>query len=166
MADIKTVLAWADELCTQALTEARGGDTSLVNRLGANSAFKLYFDNVHGLKTVAGSNFPAYYAPQFKEITRLYEEYTRDEKVAETVDKVATIESKLDNLAAMVQQLVESQQKPREITIETKVEGNAEAIIKEVEKLNKKKPAKTEVVETDAVAESEAETPEADESEA
>jgi hypothetical protein len=160
MADIKEVLDWADSLCKHALTEARNGNTAVVNRLGANTAMKIYFDNVHGTGVIKSHDFPFQYASRFKEISGLYEDYQRELATVEAVDKVATLESKLDNLAAMVQQLVEAQQKPAEITIETKIEGNADAIIKEVERLNKKKPAKTEVVETEVVAEEvEAETP-------
>jgi hypothetical protein len=160
MADIKEVLDWADSLCKHALSEARGGNTAVVNRLGANTAMKIYFDNVHGLGTVKAHDFPFQYASRFKEINGLYEDYQRELATEEAVSKVATIESKLDNLAALVQQLVEAQ-KPAEVV--------APVVTEEVEAPKKgKKTAKTEVVETEVIAEeeAEAETPEADESEA
>lgn len=102
MTDNKEVMAWADELAKQAFTEARGGNTNLLNRLAANTAMKLYVDNVHGTKTVPANQFPAYYAPQWKEITHLYEEYKREETVTEAVDKVAALESKFDTFAAQI----------------------------------------------------------------
>lgn len=151
MADIKEVLDWADSLCKHALSEARSGNTAVVNRLGANTAMKIYFDNVHGTGTVKAHDFPFQYASRFKEISGLYEDYQRELATEEAVSKVATIESKLDNLAALVQQLVEAQ-KP------TVVEP---VVTEEVEAPKKgKKTAKTEVVETEVVAEEvEAETP-------
>lgn len=151
MADIKVVLDWANSLCNQALTEAREGNTAFVNRVMANTALKLYFDNVHGTKTVKEHDFPFYYASQFKEITRLYESYIHEEKTAATIERVDSIESKLDNLAALVQQLVEAQ-KPAVVE---------PVVTEEVEAPKKgKKPAKTEVVESEVVAEEvEAETP-------
>jgi hypothetical protein len=153
MADIKEVLDWADSLCKHALTEARGGNTSVVNRLGANTAMKIYFDNVHGTGVIKSHDFPFQYASRFKEISGLYEDYQRELATVEAVDKVATLESKLDNLAAMVQQLVEAQQKPAEV-VEPVVSEEVEAPKKG------KKPAKPEVGETEVVAEEvEAETP-------
>jgi hypothetical protein len=153
MADIKEVLDWADSLCKHALTEARNGNTAVVNRLGANTAMKIYFDNVHGTGVIKSHDFPFQYASRFKEISGLYEDYQRELATVEAVDKVATLESKLDNLAAMVQQLVEAQQKPAEVV--------EPVVTEEVEAPKKgKKPAKTEVVETEVVAEEvEAETP-------
>lgn len=109
MADNKTILEWANSVCQTALTEARGGDTGLVNRIGANSAMQTFFNNVHGLKSVQDTSFPAYYPVQWKEITRLYEEYVRDEQVAESVSKIDALEAGFAELKAMVQQLVEAQ---------------------------------------------------------
>jgi hypothetical protein len=152
MADIKEVLDWADSLCKHALTEARNGDTSVVNRLASNTAMKIYFDNVYGLGVVKAHDFPFQYASRFKEINGLYEDYQRELATEEAVGKVSTLEAKLDNLAALVQQLVEAQQKPAEPVVTEEVKPAK----------NGKKPAKTEVVETEAVEESEAETPEAD----
>lgn len=151
MADIKEVLDWADSLCKHALSEARGGNTAVVNRLGANTAMKIYFDNVHGTGTVKAHDFPFQYASRFKEISGLYEDYQRELATDEAVSKVATIESKLDNLAALVQQLVEAQ-KPAVVE---------PVVTEEVEAPKKgKKTAKTEVIETEVVAEEvEAETP-------
>lgn len=102
MADIKTILAWADDVCATALTEARSGDTALVNRIGANSALKLYFDNVHGLKSVKADAFAAYYPGQFKEITRLYEDYQREQAAAAATDKVSALEESLAELKKLV----------------------------------------------------------------
>lgn len=110
MADVKVVLEWANSVCEQALTEAKTGNTALVNRVGSNSAMKMFMDNVHGLKSIPANNFPAYYAMQWKEIERLYEAYVRDEQVSETVDKVAVLEGKMDTLTELVKQLVENQQ--------------------------------------------------------
>lgn len=156
MADIKVVLDWADSLCKHALSEARGGNTAVVNRLAANTAMKIYFDNVHGTGMVKAHDFPFQYASRFKEIDGLYEDYQRELVKEEAVDKVATLESKLDALQAMVQQLVEAQQKP--VIVEAVIEP---VVTEEVEAPKKgKKPAKTEVVETEVVAEEvEVETP-------
>ena len=62
MADVKEVLEWAESLCNLAMTEARSGDSALINRVGSNSALKLFMDNVIGLKSVSAANFPAYYS--------------------------------------------------------------------------------------------------------
>lgn len=120
MADVKEVLEWAESLCNLAMTEARGGDASLANRVGSNSALKLFMDNVIGLKSVSAANFPAYYSVQWKEITRLYEQYLRDEEAAQTVDKVAALESKFDTLTEMVQKLLDAQQAPVAEAVEPK----------------------------------------------
>lgn len=112
MANVTKVLAWADELCVQALTEARGGNASMLNRLGTNSAMKLYFDNVHGLHSVARDAFPHYYAPQFKEITRLFEQYQHDEQQQESIAKIDTLEAKIGKLEEMLTAFIESQQAP------------------------------------------------------
>lgn len=101
-ADVKTVLAWANELCAQALTEARAGDPSLANRLGANSSLKLFFDNVHGLKSVKADQFPAYYTGHFKEIARLHEDYLRDEQQAAAAQRVESLEAQMVELKALV----------------------------------------------------------------
>lgn len=139
MTDVKDVLDWANSVCEQALTEAKTGNTALVNRIGANSAMKLFFDNVHGLKTVQATQFAAYYAPQFKEITRLYEEYILDEEVHQTVDKVAVLESKLDKLTELVMRFVENQQEQPAADAPTKDEQDETP-----EPKKGKKPAKDE----------------------
>jgi hypothetical protein len=139
MTDVKDVLDWANSVCEQALTEAKTGNTALVNRIGANSAMKLFFDNVHGLKTVQATQFAAYYAPQFKEITRLYEEYILDEEVHQTVDKVAVLESKLDKLTELVMRFVENQQEQPAADASTKDEQDETP-----EPKKGKKPAKDE----------------------
>ena len=112
MADVKEVLDWANSVCAQALTEARAGDVSLANRVGSNSAMKLFFDNVHGTGNVQANQFPAYYAPQWKEITRLYEHYIRDEQVNEAADKVSILEARFDKLEGMITQLLENAAQP------------------------------------------------------
>jgi hypothetical protein len=139
MTDVKDVLDWANSVCEQALTEAKTGNTALANRIGANSAMKLFFDNVHGLKTVQANQFAAYYAPQFKEITRLYEEYILDEEVHQTVDKVAVLESKLDKLTELVMRFVENQQEQPAADAPTKDEQDETP-----EPKKGKKPAKDE----------------------
>lgn len=131
MADVKEVLNWANEVCTQALTEARGGNPTLANRIGANSSLKLFFDNVHGIRNVVDSSFPAFYPAQWGEITRLYEGYLQDQEIVQTVDKVAALESKFDagfnELKAMIAELTEAQKpakksKAAKVEVETEVE--------------------------------------------
>lgn len=114
MADNREVLAWVKELGQQAFAEARTGNAVMLNRLGVNSSLKLFLDNVIGTGNVVAESFPAFYPAQWQEITRLYEEYKRDEKVAESVDKVAAIEVKLDTLAEQFKQFLESQKQPAE----------------------------------------------------
>jgi hypothetical protein len=102
MATVQEVLAWADEVCAQALAEARTGDTGLVNRLGANSSLKMYFDNVYANKTMQPAMFPAYYAGHFKELTRLHEEYQRDLAQADAVSEVGGLKESLEELKLLV----------------------------------------------------------------
>lgn len=144
MTDKKEVMAWADELAQQAFTEARGGDLSLLNRLGTNSAMKLYIDNVHGTKTVPAHSFPSYYAPQFKEITRLYEEYKRDEEVHEAVDKVAALEARFDKFEAMLTQLMEAQKPVTEEAKPAKKGKNADPVVEAVEEAEADESAESE----------------------
>lgn len=131
MAEVKEVLEWVESLCTLAMTEARGGDTALINRVGSNSALQTFMNNVIGTKSVTAANFPKYYMAQWAEITRLYEQYQKDEAVNDVVDKVTAIEGKLDSLATAVQALVEAQtaakkQPKKPATVET-VEAETEA---------------------------------------
>lgn len=142
MPTIKDVLAWADEVCDQAITEARAGDASLANRIGANSSLKLYFDNVHRTKAVPATAFPAYYAGHFKEITRLYEDYQRDLEKDAQLAEVSTLRESLDALKALVegQAAMLAEMKTAQKPADTK----------------KTKPAKTEP-EADAEADAESE---------
>lgn len=112
MADVKEVLAWAKGVGEQALTEARAGDPTLANKLGGNSAMKLFFDNVVATKNVQENQFPAYYPIQWKEIKHLYEAYIRDEEVSQTVGKVSVLEGKIDKLEAMITKLLENAEQP------------------------------------------------------
>lgn len=152
MVDNKEVMDWASSLCKQALTESRGGNPSLANKIGANASLGKFFNMVHGQGAVKAHDFPAYYMGDWKEITRLYEAYLADEEKAETLNKVSTLEARFDKLESMLTTFIESQ-KPAEVvteeTVPTKSKGG-------------KKPAKTEVVETETVENTEAETPEAD----
>ena len=109
------------------MTEARSGDSALINRVGSNSALKLFMDNVIGLKSVSAANFPAYYSVQWKEITRLYEQYQKDEAVNEVVDKMTALEGKLDGLATAVQALVEAQTAAKKPTKKTAAVETVEA---------------------------------------
>lgn len=108
--DVKTVLDWANSLCAQAFTEARGGDRNLLNRIGSNAAMKLFLDNVHGLKSVQDTQFAAYYPAQWKEITRLHEAYLRDEQLSDAAGRLSAVEAGLDELRSMIGQLLESNQ--------------------------------------------------------
>lgn len=145
MTDQKEVMAWVLELGQQAFNEARSGDAGLLNRLGANPAMQLFVNNVIGTKTVPAHQFPSYYAPQFKEITRLYEEYKREETVTEAVDKVSALEAKFDALSAQLTAFMEAQAKPVVEAVEPK-KGKKAAKVEEV----------VEETETDESAESEA----------
>lgn len=151
MTDNKVVLEWALELGKQAFTEARGGNTAMLNKLGANPGLKMFLDNVVGTSTVKAHEFASYYPGKWSEVVGLYEDVQKAEAMSQTVDKVATLESKIDKLESMLAEFIQSQ-KP--------------AIVEEAEEVEApkkgKKPAKTEVVETDAVEESEAEATEAD----
>jgi hypothetical protein len=103
MADRETILAWADEVCNTALTEARSGNTSLANQIGGNTAMKMYFDNVHATKAVQRSSFAAYYPGHFQELGKLYEDYQRDLATEAAVDQVSTLAESLAELKAIVE---------------------------------------------------------------
>jgi len=112
MTDNKEVLAWVKELGQQAFTEARNGNTAMLNRVGVNSALKMFLDNVVGTGNIMAESFPAFYPIQWAEIVRLHEEYKRDEKVTESVDKVAELESRFvkfeETVLAELRKLTES----------------------------------------------------------
>lgn len=112
MVDNKTVLDWINSVCREAIKQAHDNDHALMNRLGSNPATKLYFDNVHGLHSVQESQFPAYYSGQWKEITRLYEEYMREQAVTESVDKVDKLEARFSRLESMITEFLEGQTAP------------------------------------------------------
>jgi hypothetical protein len=103
MAERETILAWADEVCATALTEARGGNTSMVNQIGGNTAMKMYFDNVYATKAVKRDAFAAYYPGHFQELGKLYEDYQRDLATEAAVDKVSTLEESFVALKAIVE---------------------------------------------------------------
>jgi hypothetical protein len=103
MADRETILAWADEVCNTALTEARSGNTSLANQIGGNTAMKMYFDNVHATKAVKRDAFAAYYPGHFQELGKLYEDYQRDLATEAAVDQVSTLAESLAVLKAIVE---------------------------------------------------------------
>ena len=145
MVDNKTVLEWINGVCETAVKEAHNGDRSLMNRIGSNPATKLYFDNVHGLHSVQEGQFPTYYSGQWKEITRLYEEYIHVEAVTEAVDKVDELASRFDKLESMITAFIESQKQPV-----------AEAIEKPAKKGKKAEVEAVTETETDESAESEA----------
>lgn len=146
MADNKEIMAWVTELGQQAFTEARQGDAAMLNRLGTNPALKLFIDNVLGTKATPAHQFPSYYASQWREIARVYEEYKRDEQVTEAVDKVSVLEAKFDALSALLTTFMESQVKPVVEAVEPVKKGkNAAKAEKPVEE-----------TETDESAESEA----------
>lgn len=145
---VAEVLAWANEVCTQALTESRNGDTSLSNRLGANSAMQLFYNNAHLLKSVPATSFPAYYAPQWKEITRLYEEYMRDEQINQSVDKVSALEDKVSGLDARFDKF--------EAMLTAFIESQKPADEKPAKKTGKQTKAKVEEAEAADVAEDDA----------
>jgi hypothetical protein len=152
MADNKVIMEWALELGNQAFTEARGGDVSLLNRLGRNPGLKLFLDNVVGTKNVKTDQFMAYYPREWKEISRLYEEYAQAEQVTEAVDKVATLETKFDTLLEMVQALSAKMDAQQPAAV-------VESVEEKTAPKKGKKPAKQEVVEAEAVEDTEVETP-------
>jgi hypothetical protein len=103
MAERETILAWADEVCATALTEARGGNTSMVNQIGGNTAMKMYFDNVYATKAVKRDAFAAYYPGHFQELGKLYEDYQRDLATEAAVDQVSVLAESLEALKAIVE---------------------------------------------------------------
>lgn len=124
MTEIKDVMAWADAVCEQAITEGRAGNPTLANKIATNAALRFYFDNTeHGLNSVEKNKFPYYRPVEWAEIVRLYEAYIQDQKIAESVDKVDALENKVDagfaKLEQMIAQFVESQ-KPVEVEKPTK----------------------------------------------
>lgn len=145
MVDNKDVMAWALDLSQQAFTEAKSGDTSLLNRLGGNKSFKMFMDNVVGTGNVRSDQFPGYYTAAWSEIRRLYEDVQKQEKIDESVDKVAVLETKFDALAELVKNFIESQQKP----------------VEQTESVESKKPAK-KTAKAEKAVETETETTEAD----
>lgn len=141
MTEIKDVMAWADEVCTQALTEARGGNPTLANRVGANSSLKMYFDNVHGTRNVQKDSFPAFYPAQWSEITRLYEGYIQDQEIAGTVDKVAALETRMDEqFEALKQQLADLTESLKLAPVEAEKPKAAKGKGKKVEAVEAEEP--------------------------
>lgn len=109
MAEIKDVMAWADAICSQALVESRNGNTNLANKIGSNSAFQMYFNNVHGLRNVVNTSFPKFYPNQWQEIEQLYLNYQQQQQTVEAVNKIDTLDARFDKLEKMVEQLIEAQ---------------------------------------------------------
>lgn len=109
MIDTKDVLQWLDELSSQALTDAREGNTILANRIGQQPALKHYFDNVHCIKTVNPLMWTQYYPAYIQEATRLYGEYVQGQEAAKLGSKVTSLEAKFDELATQLKGFIESQ---------------------------------------------------------
>lgn len=124
------VLKWLEEVCAQALTEARSGNTMLANRLGGNPALQHYFNNVHTIKAVEQRAWAVYYPDLMREATRLYEEYIQSQGIKEAAAKVSTLETKLESLEKLIRELVEAKAAP--------VTEDAAPVVAEVPAVDKK----------------------------
>jgi hypothetical protein len=108
--DTKATLEWLDDVCSQALTEARQGDTALANRLGQHPALAHYFNNVHTTKSIRPDTWTQMYNPYLREADRLRQLAEAESQHVETQERVNTLEAKLDKLTSMVESFIESQE--------------------------------------------------------
>lgn len=110
---IKT-LAFLKELSEQAITEARGGNSILANRLAGNPALKHYFENRDLIQAkVWARDYPHLLEEADRIRVAAEEAEQREIERKETAAKVNSLESKLDVLSQQLAAFMESQ-KPAE----------------------------------------------------
>ena len=107
-----TILEWAESVCETADKAHLDGDNSLQAQIGRNPAFKVFFENVHKLHNIQIAQFPQYFPNQFKELTRLREDYLKDVRISESVARTDTLEARFEKLETALMSFIESQKQP------------------------------------------------------
>lgn len=103
--DEQQTLAWMDEVCKQAFTEARAGNLSLINSLGKHSALSYYINNVVSRNVMTRDQFAVQYRGSLlKEAAMVYQEYRDREQMRESAQKTSQLEESLGELRALVEQ--------------------------------------------------------------
>lgn len=110
--DKTQVLAWLADLSQQAITEARGGDAMLANRIGGNPALAHYLNNVATRHSVNPQAWAEYYPQYMAEATRVFEAYQADQEREQHDDRLTALEAKFNELAEMLKPLLEAQAEP------------------------------------------------------
>ena len=133
MVDVEKTLAWLNDLCTVAMTEARNGNTLPAHHLGSNPATQYYFHLVHTLRTITPGQWARDYPHFLKEIDDQRQFQEQQSQALETVGKVKLLEDqntdllgKIDALTAKLDALIAAQPKPRKpkVTPEPEPEGD------------------------------------------
>jgi hypothetical protein len=96
---IQDTFKFIDELVTHAVTEAKGGNMALLNRLGDNPAIAYYIDNVHFRQVWTQEAWAQYRPGDFKEIEALQEAHTAAEKATLNEVRVTSLEGKLEDVS-------------------------------------------------------------------
>lgn len=113
--DAEKTLKFLDDLCAQALTEARQGNAVLANRLGANPALAHYFNNVATVRAVPREAWGAYYPQYLQEADHVRQQVEQAEAATQQGDRITALEAKIQELTEAVSALVEREApaKPR-----------------------------------------------------
>lgn len=110
--DTQATLDWLAQVSEQALQEAQQGNVTLANRLGKESAFSYYFNNVHTTRVMSPAQFAAQFPAYIREADRIRKEYEVVTKVEEQGSRLNKIEESLTKLYDLLKPLMEAQSQP------------------------------------------------------
>ena len=105
---LQKTMTWLAETCNTALTEAQGGNTTLLNRLGKNGAFAYYLNNVHTRKVMSPDQFSTQFPHLVKELTEIREQYELVNEQPKRDARLQVVEEGLAELKTMLAALTES----------------------------------------------------------
>jgi hypothetical protein len=91
-----------DDLVTHAVTEAKSGNLTLLNRLGDNPAIAYYIDHVHFRQVWTQESWAQYRPGDFKEIEALQEAHAAAEKAKLSESATNSLAEKFDVLSSQL----------------------------------------------------------------
>lgn len=103
------VLNWMDEVCGQALKEARENRSlALLEHLSKHAALAYYIQNVATRGVMTREQFAQQYPSYMKEAELVYDEYQTSIEAKENTAKISTLEASLEELKGIVEAQAET----------------------------------------------------------
>lgn len=113
MAQQKT-LDWLKEVCEQAVDEAKGGDPTLLQKIGNHAALSYYFNNVHSLKAITPEQY-AEQAPGFVQAAEKFRtEYEAAVAIPEDHKRLNAVEEGLEAIKGQLAEVLAALKTPPE----------------------------------------------------